>query len=117
MNLEESGIDLETGLERFGDNEELFIKLLRKFPGDLSYQTLIQALREEDYQEAFKAAHTLKGVAANLSLTSLCGILNPYVEALRNLQIERATELFEQVKDTYQKTIQAINSLEEEKWK
>ena len=48
--------------------EKLVRKFLLKFLDDKSYADLERTLSEGDYKEAFRAAHTLKGVAANMGL-------------------------------------------------
>ena len=47
-------------------------RFIRRFASDGSYDALTAALRAGQGQEAFRAAHTLKGVAANLGLERLC---------------------------------------------
>ena len=46
-------------------------KFLVKFLADKSYEDLHRYLDEENYEEAFRAAHTLKGVCQNLGIKSL----------------------------------------------
>ena len=46
-------------------------RFLRLFPLDDSFPRLSEALGRGDVQTAFRAAHTLKGVAANLGLERL----------------------------------------------
>ena len=46
-------------------------RFLRLFPLDDSFPQLSEALGRGDVQTAFRAAHTLKGVAANLGLERL----------------------------------------------
>ena len=77
------GVDIDGGLERFMDNEALFLKCLRRFPTDTSFQQLEEALSAGDLQAAFVAAHTLKGVSGNLSLDAVFQASLPVVEALR----------------------------------
>mgnify|MGYP000720090130 CR=1 FL=1 len=47
------------------------LRFLRLFPLDDSFPRLSEALGRGDVQAAFRAAHTLKGVAANLGLERL----------------------------------------------
>lgn len=51
--------------------EPMASRFIRRFASDGSYDALTAALRAGQGQEAFRAAHTLKGVAANLGLERL----------------------------------------------
>ena len=66
-----AGINVDTALERFLRNSALMEKYLRRFPDDPNYALLCQAMEQGDMEAAFTAAHTLKGVAGNLSLDAL----------------------------------------------
>lgn len=52
-------------------NEKLVEKFLFKFEEDPSFENLKKALEEEDLETAFRAAHTLKGVAQNMGFDNL----------------------------------------------
>ncbi|HIQ71308.1 MAG TPA: Hpt domain-containing protein [Candidatus Onthenecus intestinigallinarum] len=99
------GVDIDGGLERFMDNEALFLKCLRRFPTDTSFQQLEEALSAGDLQAAFVAAHTLKGVSGNLSLDAVFQASLPVVEALRCDNREEAEAAMPALRDIYQKTV------------
>ena len=52
-------------------NEALIQKFTLKFLEDQSYPQLKQALNDKNYEDAFRSAHTLKGVCQNLSFDRL----------------------------------------------
>ena len=52
-------------------SEALVQKFAVKFLADKSFQLLDESLKAGSYEEAFRAAHTLKGVSQNLSFTKL----------------------------------------------
>lgn len=56
------GADYEEVFGRF-HSEKLIIKFAGKFLDDPSYASLCSTLAAKDYPEAFRAAHTLKGVS------------------------------------------------------
>ena len=64
-------IDFADGLKRVVNNTKLYVKLLAKFKSDNKLDGLEAAIAAGDMEKARNAAHTLKGVAANLSLTEL----------------------------------------------
>jgi HPt (histidine-containing phosphotransfer) domain-containing protein len=64
-------VNVEEGKKRVMNNTKLFAKLLGKFKEDNSINELEIALSKGDYEKAQASAHTLKGIAANLSLIKL----------------------------------------------
>ena len=64
-------IDVAEGVKRVMNNTKLYVKLLTKFKDDKNLTELEDALAAGDLQRAQASAHTLKGLAANLSLTEL----------------------------------------------
>ena len=52
-------------------SDALVQKFVGKFLSDQSFQLLESSLKAGNYDEAFRAAHTLKGVNQNLSFTKL----------------------------------------------
>ena len=67
---------------------------------DKSYDLLCTSIEQNNMEEAFRAAHTLKGISQNLSLTILYNSSSVLSDVLRDSQKydEKAAELFEQVK-------------------
>lgn len=63
-------------------NDERIVRFLNMFPGDDSMQNLTNAMNTGDTTTAFRAVHTLKGVALNLGLGSLAHASSQMTEAL-----------------------------------
>jgi len=93
-------------------SEALVTKFVGKFLDDQSYQLLESTLKAGDYDEAFRAAHTLKGVAQNLSFTKLYESSHEITEALRDKDYNRATQLFPRVEEDYCQTVAAIQAFQ-----
>lgn len=108
--LVQIGVDVDGGLDRFMGNEALFLKCLRRFPADTSFQQLEEALSAGDLQAAFVAAHTLKGVSGNLSLEAVFQASLPVVEALRCGSREEAEAAMPALRDIYQKNIIVLSN-------
>ncbi|MDK2808690.1 MAG: hypothetical protein PWP24_1427 [Clostridiales bacterium] len=111
MELKAAGINLETGLDRFVGDERLFLDFLKKFPEDSSFIKLSQELSKDNVQEAYKAAHTLKGVAGNLSVDSLYQTILPLVEALRKGRLREAKQYFPIVKESYEQIVDVLKKI------
>lgn len=120
MNLEECyaclGGNYQDILKRLS-TDELIIHFLIKFLSDESYDMLRMAIETSNYEEAFKAAHTLKGVSQNLSFHNLATSSGLLTECLRHskngmVDKEQCMELFKQVTNDYNKVICTINRLQ-----
>ena len=64
-------INVQEGLSRVMNNAKLFSNLLNKFKNYTHINDIEAALAEGDMEKAKNSAHTLKGLAANLSLIEL----------------------------------------------
>jgi len=93
-------------------NETLVKKFVGKFLTDQSYQQLETTLKAENYEEAFRAAHTLKGVSQNLSFTKLYESSHEITEALRTQNYDLAAQLFARVEADYAQTVAAIQAFQ-----
>lgn len=91
--LEENGFDVEGTMKRFLNNDALYMKCLKKFLDDESFGKLKAAYETGNCEEAFKAAHTMKGFVSNLGINRLYEAINPMVEKLRVGNMDIAEEL------------------------
>ena len=64
-------LDYADGLKRVMNNAKLYAKLLTKFKDTTKLDDLEAAVAAGNMEAAQNAAHTIKGVAANLSLAEL----------------------------------------------
>lgn len=93
-------------------NEAMIRKFVRLFPKDDSFHNLEAALKEQNVKEAFRAAHTLKGVCQNLGFSNLYVPTYTLTETLRAGQLEGTQEQFAKVAEQYQCTMDAIRALD-----
>ena len=88
-------------------------KFIVKFLDDDSYSKLCLAMQNGQWEEAFRAAHTLKGVSANLGFSRLLASAGELTELLR-AETEsipgRAAALLEEVKQDYELTVSVIRA-------
>jgi HPt (histidine-containing phosphotransfer) domain-containing protein len=97
-------------------SDKMVAKFLPKVLSDQSYDALCRALDNQDVKEGFKAAHTMKGVCQNMSLTKLSNSVSELTEALRNRETygEDLMPLYLKVKQDYAHTCECIRKLVEE---
>ena len=98
------GANYEDVLKRLY-NEGMICRFTLMFLNDDSYPKLEQALKEGNVKEAFRAAHTLKGVCQNLGFTNLYQPTYDLTEVLRTGTLEGTKELFDSVTCQYKITI------------
>ena len=66
---------------------------------------------KKDYETAFRAMHTLKGVAVNLGFTALYNVSSALTEKLRSQEYDNLDGLIADVKKQYDIVIEAIAAL------
>ncbi|MCI8631187.1 MAG: Hpt domain-containing protein [Firmicutes bacterium] len=111
---EAMGADYDEVMSRL-KTEERVQKFLIKILADSSYKLLCDSLEVKNIEEAFRAAHTLKGVGQNLSLTKMYQSASVLADVLRDRHDygEDIEPAFEQVKLDYEMTMSAIRKLAE----
>ncbi len=82
--MKEFGANTEEGVARCINNEGFYLKLVKKIPTDKNFDELKNAIEAQDLERAFEAAHALKGVLANLSLTPILEPVSEMTEHLRS---------------------------------
>ena len=94
-------------------SDRMITKFCLKFLDDKSCETLMDAVARKDGEEAFRAAHTIKGICQNLSFDRLYASSHELAECLRGgAWDEAAVAMTEQVKADYQVTADAIRQLD-----
>ena len=91
----------------------LIRRFIAKFLDDGSYPELCRAMEQGQTEEAFRAAHTLKGVSANLGFDRLTASSGELTELLRGRTDGIPTEavpLLDIVRQDYELTADAIRT-------
>ena len=88
-------------------------RFITKFLNDGSFSQLCEAMESGRREEAFRAAHTLKGVSANLGFDRLQASADKLTELLRpegDTIPEGAGSLLEQIRRDHAATVGAIRA-------
>jgi len=104
--LNQFGANTKEGLDRCMNNEAFYLRLVDKGINDDSFIKLKNELEKKNYDEAFKIAHSLKGVLGNLSLTPLYDLA---VEITENLRISKEIDYFELINKLLNKREELLN--------
>jgi HPt (histidine-containing phosphotransfer) domain-containing protein len=91
---------------RIGNNKALFSRLLDSFVKDTNWQKLCDALAADDMAGAATAAHSIKGIAANLSMKALYADAAALEQALKAGNKDDA--LLEKVRVSREETLDVV---------
>ena len=82
--LREFGANVDEGLQRCMNNEAFYFRLIGMAVNDEGFEKLQNAIDNSDLDAAFEAAHALKGILGNLSLTPIFAPVSEMTELLRS---------------------------------
>lgn len=105
------GGDYEDVLNRLR-SKQLVHKFVLKFLEDKNFEILCRALAKGNKEEAFRAAHTIKGMCQNLGFTKLAQSSSLVTEALRGGDLAGALALINRLKEDYEITVDAISTFQ-----
>ena len=97
--LKQFGADTDQGLARCFKNEAMYLRLVNIAREQKEFGELESTLAQNDLEGAFHAAHALKGVLGNLSLTPLYEPVTKMTEMLRERLDTDYSGLLKQVLD------------------
>lgn len=106
----ETGGDYKEIMSRLR-TEERVVKFAGMFLRDGSYKDLAKCLDDGNADDAFRAAHTMKGMCQNMAFTRLYTSVHEITETLRTKDLDRARQVFDVVTEDYNVVIDGINKL------
>ncbi len=106
--LEAYGIDYTDAIDRFGGSADFYEKLALRYLDDSNYVNLVAAMEAEDYDAAYKAAHSLKGVSGNLSFARLFKVAAAASDALYQGEPQAAATLMPELKEAHEQVLAGL---------
>lgn len=106
--LQELNIDAGKLLARFSGNEMLAKRFLTKFPTDKTYERLMAAAGELNYDAIRDEAHALKGIGLNLGLDTLGNESSDLCEDMRAGKHDSVSQRIEAISQEYARVIAII---------
>ena len=95
--------------------DSMVARFMFKFLEDDTMENLRSAVAERNIPDSFRAAHTLKGVAANLSFTELQAKASALTDQLRPQTAQADAALLAEVEKAYALVVDTINAYKAEK--
>ena len=107
------GIDVEKGLARLQGNSALYRRVLEKFERHQSdvYERLSGVIRENDFEEAMRISHSLKGVVGSVSAPELFEAVKKLDKALKNGDTQHLDSLLQRFKVDLDLVLSGLASL------
>lgn len=108
--LKSVGVNIDEARERFMDNYLFMDKCFTMFINDNNLIKLKEAVSNNNIEDAFIAAHTLKGVCCELSIYKLGSIVCQMSYMLKGGDIKSASEIMPEVLYEYEMLSKVFNT-------
>lgn len=112
MNLRECYMKLDGNYDEVVQrlqNEYIVEKFMFKFLKDKSFNFLKISIQNENYEDAHRYVHTIKGICQNLSFSKLYESSHQMTNEFKNNNYKKALDLMPQLSKDYYQIIDAIN--------
>ena len=106
LDINQEYVNVQDALKRIGGSMDLYKRLLNQFTGGDHIDPLEEALSAGAMDEASRLVHTLKGVAANLSLMKVSSKASELEHNIKNGVCH--SEAFSELKNAYYITSQEV---------
>ncbi len=107
--------DIDSALRRLSGNETLYCHCLNAFLQDTTILELNEAIQTQAWDEAFTAAHALKGLAGNMGFIPLFHATGELVVLIRNGKIKEIDPSNQRLRGIYNEVCDAIRAGLQEK--
>lgn len=105
-----AGNDYSAALERVAGDAELLGELMQMFHADSNFSSMKNAMDAGKTENAFRAAHSLKGSCGMLGMTALYEAMVQITDELRHGNLDGAKTVFPTVEVEYGKVIELIEN-------
>ena len=93
-------------------SESFVLRFVKKYPANPSFDELCEAVDRSDWERAFRAAHTLNGLALNLGFNQLNKSASALTEHLRGGKPLTDESLYNAVERDHMLVINSIDELD-----
>lgn len=101
-------IDIQSMMDRFMNNEELYLRFLRKFPNNAQFIELHEQIASDDRKNALVSSHNLKSFTGNLSLSKLHQLFSTQVRQMRENDWDSAVSLMKDIDEEYNRIVAVL---------
>ena len=112
--MDSAGVDVDASIARFGGNEALWLKYLRRLSADDSFAAMLAAIQHNDRSALREACHTLKGISGTLGLADLYEATSAMTAAFRAETQADISAHYQAISAAYDQALALIAQLGEE---
>lgn len=105
-----SETNVSEAIDRLAGDEELYLKCLDEFLTDQTMAELDAAIETREWNDAFTAAHAMKGLAGNMGFIPLFQSTASLVVAIRKGKMNDIGAIYHEVLNNYKEIIQIIRT-------
>ena len=105
------GIDFADAMDRFDENVGLYERLAMKYLNDSHFVNFVAAMEAKDFDTGYSEAHSLKGVAGNLSFKTLYEEASFISKQLFEGDYQSAEAHIPQLTEAHEKVIRALEEI------
>ncbi len=105
-----NNIDIDMALERFSENEELYLKYFNLFPKDNTYNNFINSFKADKLWQSQNLLITFMAIVGNLGFTDLYNDSRELLRKIKNNSVSDAIITLEKLKDDYSDMIDFIEN-------
>lgn len=111
--LKALGVDVDGGLKRLGNNQNLYKRLLNTFVKAMKGQEIQPDFDMANYEDVKEKAHAIKGTSGNLSITPVFEAYSEIMDLLRAGKPEEANEKLKAVLPVQEEIVGCIQKYAE----
>lgn len=106
--LEECGIDVDSGIKAHMGNEAMFVKVLKLVVTDEMFNDFFESVDTEDTEEIFEISHSLKGTVGNVGLLKLDELITEVCETTRRGSMDGVRKKADKVREIHSEILQHV---------
>lgn len=104
------GIDYIDAMDRMDDDADLYKTLAMKYLDNSNYADLVASMEMKDFDEGYKAAHSLKGISGNLSFNDLFKVAAAMSDALKQGEYQAAEKMLPDLEKENARVIEGLTA-------
>ncbi|MCI5656759.1 MAG: hypothetical protein SOT80_07300 [Candidatus Pseudoruminococcus sp.] len=105
-----NGIDIDTALARFAENDGLYLKYFHSFPDDRTYKNFINSFKADKLWQSQNMLITFIAIVGNLGFNDLYNDSRDLLRKVKSNSVSDAIIAIEKLKQDYSNIINFIKS-------
>lgn len=107
----DNNIDIDTAIERFGNNEELYLKYFHSFVNDNTYKQFKESFKVDKLWQSQNILITFIGIVGNLGFVKLYEYGNELLKAIKGGNASNAVLALDKLDSSYENMLNFIRNV------